>query len=45
VPGSVRPVADAVAKETEGIIADIADLGQPVPVPRNVPWFPKDVDA
>jgi len=35
----------AVAKETEGIIADIADLGQPVPVPRNVPWFPKDVEA
>ena len=36
---------ELVAKETEAIIADIADLGQPVPVPRDVPWFPKDIDA
>ena len=35
----------AVAEETESIIAAIADLGQPVPVPRGVPWFPKDVEA
>lgn len=36
---------EEVAKETEAIIADIADLGQPVPVPKGVPWFPDDVDA
>jgi uncharacterized damage-inducible protein DinB len=35
----------AVAAETEAIIAEIADLGQPVPVPRGVPWFPQDVEA
>jgi uncharacterized damage-inducible protein DinB len=36
---------DEVAKETETVIAGIADLGQPVPVPKGVPWFPDDVDA
>ena len=36
---------DAVARETESVIAAIADLGQPVPVPKGVPWFPDDVDA
>ncbi len=36
---------DDVAKETEAAIAGIADLGQPVPVPQGVPWFPDDVDA
>lgn len=36
---------DAAARETEKVIADIDDLGQPVPVPRGVPWFPQDVDA
>ena len=35
----------AVAAETEAIVAAIADLGQPVPVPRDAPWFPKDVEA
>jgi hypothetical protein len=35
----------AVAEETEAIVAEIADLGQPVPVPQGVPWFPKDVPA
>ncbi len=34
-----------VARETEEIVAGIADLGQPVPVPKDVPWFPKDVEA
>ena len=34
----------AVAAETEAIIAGIADLGQPVPVP-DAPWYPPDVDA
>jgi uncharacterized damage-inducible protein DinB len=36
---------DEVAKETEAVIAGIADLNQPVPVPQGVPWFPADVDA
>ena len=35
----------AVAKETEAIVAGIADLGQPVPVPKGIPWFPQDVEA
>lgn len=34
-----------VARETEEIVAGIPDLGQPVPVPKDVPWFPRDVDA
>ena len=36
---------DDVAADTEAVVAGIADLGQPVPVPRGVPWFPQDVDA
>ena len=36
---------DRVARETDAVIADIADLGQPVPEPRGVPWFPEDVKA
>ena len=35
----------AVAAETEAIVAGIADLAQPVPVPKSAPWFPKDVEA
>jgi hypothetical protein len=26
-------------------LVDTVDLGAPVPVPRDAPWFPKDVDA
>jgi uncharacterized damage-inducible protein DinB len=36
---------DEVARETESIMAGIADLGRPVPVPRDAPWFPRDVEA
>jgi hypothetical protein len=36
---------DGVAKDTEAVIAGIADLGQAVPVPKGVPWFPDDVEA
>ncbi|HEY7626218.1 MAG TPA: DinB family protein [Ilumatobacteraceae bacterium] len=32
-------------RETEAIVAGIDDLGQAVPVPRGVPWFPADVEA
>jgi uncharacterized damage-inducible protein DinB len=34
-----------VAKETEEVVAGVADLDQPVPVPRDQPWFPAEVDA
>lgn len=33
-----------VARETEAIVAEIEDLGQPVTVPRDAPWFPQDVE-
>ncbi|MBO4207294.1 DinB family protein [Micromonospora echinofusca] len=36
---------DEVARRTETVLAGVADLGQPVPVPRAVPWFPADVEA
>ncbi len=35
---------DAVAAETEAVIRSIADLDQPVPVPKGVPWYPQDLD-
>ena len=34
-----------VAKATERAMTGISDLGQPVPVPRDAPWFPDDVEA
>jgi uncharacterized damage-inducible protein DinB len=40
---SALALFDEVARETEAIIAGIPDLGRPVPVPQDVPWFPKDV--
>ena len=36
---------DRAAAETENAVADVADLGQPVAVPRGVPWMPQDVEA
>jgi uncharacterized damage-inducible protein DinB len=36
---------DAVAENTEAVIAAIDDLGEPVPVPRDSPWLPKDIEA
>lgn len=42
--GALSAYADAAAR-TAGVIAGIADLGQAVPVPKGVPWFPDDVDA
>ncbi|HLG72906.1 MAG TPA: DinB family protein [Chloroflexota bacterium] len=32
-----------VAAATESIVRAVPDMGRPVPVPQNVPWFPKDV--
>ena len=36
---------DEVAARTESVIAGIPDLGQPVPVPKGVPWYPDDLEA
>ncbi|SDZ37614.1 Protein of unknown function [Amycolatopsis xylanica] len=36
---------EEVARRTEEVIAGIEDLGQAVPVPKGVPWFPPDVEA
>ena len=33
------------ASATNDVIAGIADLGQPVPVPHDRPWFPADLEA
>jgi len=41
----VLDFADDVAAETEAAIAEVEDLGRPVPVPRDAPWFPQDVEA
>ena len=40
----VLDLYDEVAGETTAAIAGV-DLGQPVPVPRDSPWFPQDVEA
>ena len=42
---SVLNLYDEVAAQTEAAIAEIGDLGQPVPVPQGVSWFPDDVEA
>jgi uncharacterized damage-inducible protein DinB len=36
---------EQAARRTSEVIDGIADLGQPVPVPRDTPWFPADVEA
>ncbi|EHY90422.1 DinB family protein [Saccharomonospora azurea] len=36
---------ERVATRTEEVVAEIDDLSRPVPVPRDVPWFPADVEA
>jgi uncharacterized damage-inducible protein DinB len=42
---SILAMYDAVARETAAVVEKIADLGQAVPVPKGVPWFPDDLDA
>jgi uncharacterized damage-inducible protein DinB len=42
---SVLDLYNDVADETAAALAEISDLGQAVPVPQGVPWFPDDVDA
>jgi hypothetical protein len=36
---------DAAASDTASVIGGVGDLGQAVPVPKGVPWFPDDVEA
>ena len=37
---------DVVARDTEAAALDESlDLDRPVPVPRDAPWFPQDIDA
>ncbi len=42
---SVLELYEAAARRTEVVVAEISDLGQAVPVPKGVPWFPDDVEA
>jgi uncharacterized damage-inducible protein DinB len=35
---------DAAAARTEEVVRGIDDLGQLVPVPKGVPWYPQDLD-
>jgi len=42
---SVVELSSLVATETEAVIVGIADLGQPVSVPRDAPWYPRDIDT
>lgn len=37
--------ADEQSAATEAVVFAIDDLDQPVPVPRDVPWFPADLEA
>jgi hypothetical protein len=41
----VLAVYEEAARDTDLVIASIPDLGQPVPVPRGVPWYAQDVEA
>ncbi len=36
---------DQAAKDTDAVIAEIPDLGQIVPVPQGMAWFPHDITA
>ena len=36
---------ERVAARTAEVIGGIEDLGQAVPVPKGVPWYPQDVEA
>ena len=41
----VLAASTAIGEETERVVRAIADLGQRVPVPQGVPWYPQDLDA
>jgi uncharacterized damage-inducible protein DinB len=36
---------DEVARRTQEVLQGIADLARPVPVPKDVPWYPPDLEA
>jgi uncharacterized damage-inducible protein DinB len=36
---------EQAAKETDETALAVPDLNHPVPVPKDVPWFPKDIEA
>ena len=42
---SLLAEVDAAGAETEAVVAAVDDLGQEVPVPKDKPWFPPDLDA
>lgn len=42
---SVLELYDQAAKETDAVITEISDLGQPVPVPQWTAWVPSNVRA
>ncbi|HEY6377689.1 MAG TPA: DinB family protein [Candidatus Dormibacteraeota bacterium] len=42
---SVLDLYSEIAAQTEAIVAGIPDMGQAVPIPKGVPWFPSDVEA
>ena len=42
--GDLLAEYEIVAKETEAAIMSV-DLNDPVPVPKDEPWFPKDVES
>jgi uncharacterized damage-inducible protein DinB len=42
---SVLANYEQAARDTDALIASIPDLDEPVPIPRNVPWFPQEFDA
>jgi hypothetical protein len=44
LPGVIEEY-DRAGAETDAVIADISDLGQPVPVPKGSPWYPDDLEA
>ena len=43
LPGLLRAFEDQNAESLR--LAETADLDAAVPVPHNIPWFPKDIDA
>jgi hypothetical protein len=44
LPGVIEVYQQAGA-ETDAVIADIADLGQAVPVPKGSLWYPEDLEG
>ena len=44
LPG-ILDIYEEAGAETDAVIADVSDLGQPVPVPKGVPWYADDLEA